>query len=299
MASNNGKQERLPSGTSLVLYGFDEGGKPRAACFAAKDAVLAKKAAGLMGLSVLPVANQQQIEIAAKLPLGRLYSSGRGLVPNVRAALYEKLIAAAGGVAVASQTSSNAEGQEPGLKQNSKAASAHQLPTSWDAIDVGHVVIVQEAEKVSGWSEATVVQKSGDMFTLRWQAPPNKKLITRHRLNLALLCPNGQVDAGSKGSMTTDGVSPPKAASNKPATAQEVQAGQEILTDWNEIDVGHVVLAKEDGPLQGWWEAVVTTKEGDALTLQWRDYASLPTIFRQCSKLGLICPTALGVAQSA
>ena len=46
----NGKRQ------SLVLYGKDERGKPRAACFAARDALLARKAAGLMGLTALPVA---------------------------------------------------------------------------------------------------------------------------------------------------------------------------------------------------------------------------------------------------
>jgi hypothetical protein len=297
MAANNGKQEKLPSGASLVLYGLDEGGKPRAAYFAAKDAALAKKAAGLMGLTVLPVASPQQIEIAAKLPVGRLYSSGRGLVPNVRATLYEKLIEAAPGVAAGSQNSSKAEGQKPGLEQNPKAGSARQWPESWDAIDVGHVVIVQEAEKESGWSEATVVQKNGDMFTLHWQAPPNKKLVTRHRLNLALLCPNAHAETGSQGSASAGEVPSTKAESNKPTAAKQVQAGHENLTDLNEIDVGQVVLAKEDGPLQGWWEAVVTTKDGDSFMLQWRDYASLPTIVRQRSKLGLICPTALAAAQ--
>jgi len=218
-------------------------------------------------------------------------------LPNVRATLYEKLIEATTGVAAASQNSSKAEGQKPGLEQN--PGSARQWPASWNAIDVGHVVIVQEAEKESGWSEATVVQKSGDMFTLRWQAPPNKKLITRHRLNLALLSPNGQVDVGSKGSVTAaEGLST-KAKANESAATKQAQAGQENLTDWNEIDVGHVVLAKEDGPLQGWWEAVVTIKDGDALTLQWRDYASLPTILRECAKLGLICPTAPAPGESA
>ncbi len=55
-ANNNARNDaKPPLGSSLVLYGLDERGKPRAACFAAKDATLARKAAGLMGLTVLPV----------------------------------------------------------------------------------------------------------------------------------------------------------------------------------------------------------------------------------------------------
>jgi hypothetical protein len=90
-----------------------------------------------------------------------------------------------------------------------------------------------------------------------------------------------------------------KAKANESAAAKHAQAGQENPTDWNEIDVGHVVLAKEDGPLQGWWEAVVTTKDSDSFTLQWRDYASLPTILRERTKLGLICPTSPAPGESA
>jgi hypothetical protein len=251
--------------------------------------VLAKKAAGLMGLTVLPVAGPQQIEIAARLPVGRLYSSGRGLVPNIRATLYGKLVEAATGVAANGQNGSKAEGQKP---------SGGRWPAVWDAIDVGHIVIAQEAEKDLGWSETTVTHKSGDMFTLRWKDPPNKKLITRHRLNLTLLYPNAHGDTGSKGAATTGDVSSTKEEPNKPIAAKQAQAGHEYPTDWNEIDVGGLVLAKEDGPMESWWEAEVTVKDGDSLTLQWCDYASLPTIVRQRFKLALICPTSLPTARS-
>lgn len=291
MANNNArKDERGPSGTSLVLYGLDESGKPRAACFAAKDAALAKKAAGLMGLTVLPVVSPQQIEIAARLPVGRLYSSGRGLVPNIRASLYGKLVEAATGVA--------ANGQN-GSEQNPKSGSAKRWPVSWDAIDVGCVVIAQEAEKDLGWSGATVVHKSGDMFTLRWQDLPNKKLITRHRLNLALLYPNGLGDAGSKGPTKTGDEASRGAEASKPAAPNQPEPGHDYPADWSEIDIGSLVLAKEEGPMESWWEAVVTVRDGNSFTLQWRDYANVPSIVRERRKLALICPTLLAKAKAA
>jgi hypothetical protein len=288
-ARHNAKSASGSPTTSLVLYGLDESGKPRAACFAARDAVLAKKAAGLMGLTVLPVASPQQTEIAAKLPAGRLYSSGRGLVPNIRATLYQRVIEAAGGLPATGQNGSKAEGQKP---------SPGSWPAIWDGIDVGHVVIAQEAEKDLGWSEAIVVHKNGDMFALRWKDPPNKKLTTRHRVNLALLYSDVHADTGSKGTATNGDVSSTKEEPNKPIAAKQAQAGHAYPTDWNEIDVGHLVLAKEDGPMESWWEAVVTVKDGDSFTLQWRDYTSLPTIVRQRFKLALICPTSLAATQS-
>jgi hypothetical protein len=290
MTASNGHKNGKSQ--SLVLYGKDERGKPRAACFAARDALLARKAAGLMGLTALPVASPQQIEVAAKLPVGRLYSSGRGLVPNVRGKLYERLLEAAGGGAPAGQN--GGKSQKPG---GPKSGSSPQWPAVWNDIDVGHVVIAQEDDKEFGWSEASVVRKNGDLLTLRWQLPPNKKLFTRHRLNLALMYPNGQGEPASKGLTTTVGGSsktePSKSGSPTQADAQKYPA------DWAQIDVGSLVLAKDDGPLQAWWEAVLIAKDGDSFTVQWRDYANLPTVARHRLKLGLICPVVFATAKAA
>jgi hypothetical protein len=280
----NGKRQ------SLVLYGKDERGKPRAACFAARDALLARKAAGLMGLTALPVASPQQIEVAAKLPVGRIYSSGRGLVPNVRGRLYEGVVEAASGAIAHTQNGGKAEGRKPGGQDPGPGG---RWPAIWNAIDDGQLVIAQEAEKELGWSEATVVHKSGDMFTLRWQDPPNKKLITRHRLNLALMYPNKDGAAASKKPTM------PKTEASKPALPTQAQAEHKYPADWAEISVGSLVLAKDDGPLQAWWEAVLIAKDGDSFTLQWRDYANLPNVVRHRLKLGLICPALLATAKAA
>jgi hypothetical protein len=283
-ARNGTKTPSGSSGQSLVLYGLDELGKARAACFAAKDAALARKAAGLMGLKVLPVASPQQVEIAARLPTGRLYSSGRGLVPNIRSALYGKLVAAANGA--------NGNGQNGKQEQKSGSGQnpsdpAGKCPPKWNAIDVGHVVIAPEEDKELGWSEANVVRKNGDMFTLRWQSPPNRRLITRHRLNLGLPYPNGQGAAPSHG-----------AEPNKPAASRSNEAEHNYPTDWSEIDVGSVVLAKEDGPVESWWEAVVTAKDGDSFAFQWRENMDLPSVVRPRTQLALLCPTSLTAAKS-
>jgi hypothetical protein len=40
---------------------------------------------------------------------------------------------------------------------------------------------------------------------------------------------------------------------------------------WDDIDVGHLVLALDE-PCNGWWEAIVLARDGDMLTLKWRDY---------------------------
>jgi len=50
------------------------------------------------------------------------------------------------------------------------------------------------------------------------------------------------------------------------------------------------VLAKEDGPLQGWWEAITMGKVGDTFTLQWRDHQELPQLTRHRYALALLHP---------
>jgi hypothetical protein len=52
-------------------------------------------------------------------------------------------------------------------------------------------VVVAQDTPTDGWYEAVVVENSGDMFTLRWRDYPRERRITRHRLSLGLLYPNG------------------------------------------------------------------------------------------------------------
>ena len=58
---------------------------------------------------------------------------------------------------------------------------------------------------------------------------------------------------------------------------------------WSEIEVGHLVIAHisiEDG----WWEAIVTEREDDVLTLRFRDYPKVEPFKRPLSDIGLINP---------
>jgi hypothetical protein len=87
------------------------------------------------------------------------------------------------------------------------------------------------------------------MSTLRWQSPPNRRLITRHRLNLGLPYPNGQGAAPSH-----------SAEPNKLAAPRSTEAEHKYPTDWSEIDVGSVVLAKEFFSQRRRWFASTKSK---------------------------------------
>ena len=80
------------SSAPLIVLGYDENHKPRAARFPAKDAELVAKAAQLMDLKVYEAASEDLAALAKKLPEGRLYGNGRGFVPNIRQSLYSEII---------------------------------------------------------------------------------------------------------------------------------------------------------------------------------------------------------------
>lgn len=97
--------------TAVILFGLGDDRRPRAAHFPAKQANLAVKAASAMGFNVLKVAGADQAKIAAKLPGGRIYANGRGLVPFVRKDLYAKVTEAAQNGANGSHGSTPASAQ--------------------------------------------------------------------------------------------------------------------------------------------------------------------------------------------
>lgn len=58
---------------------------------------------------------------------------------------------------------------------------------------------------------------------------------------------------------------------------------------WDEVSPGHMVLIHESAE-DGWWEAVVTMRDEEVLTLKFRDYPRLPTVVRHISTVALVNP---------
>ena len=160
----------------LIVLGYDEQNKPRAAQFSAADAKLVAKAAELMDLKVYEATTAELAALAKKLPTGRLYANGKAFVPNVRQSLYSELVATLAA--------------EPGaaVSKDQELPVATGLPRSWDEIAPGHLVIAQENLDY-GWWEAIVLQRSGDMFTLRYRDYPKLPKFVRHRSAIALMSP--------------------------------------------------------------------------------------------------------------
>jgi hypothetical protein len=167
-----------------VLFGTDEHGKPRAACFKAANPELITKAAAAMKLQLLRPVTASQIELAKKLPVGRIHANGTGFVPPIRGDLYSELKLAAEPFQQSGTTAST-DAPSPAA---ASAAPAQGLPKDWDSIAVGHLVIAQE-NMIEGWWEALVVATDNDMLTLRWRDYPKVPPVARHRTAVALLKP--------------------------------------------------------------------------------------------------------------
>jgi hypothetical protein len=271
----------------LVLFGIDSRGKAKAARFSKEHAGLAVKAASQLQLQILAGNDPKLAGIAARLPVGRVHATGRTFVPFIARDLYEQLFTAAGDSNLhqpASQPEGGASGNDAG---SPPLRSSPKLPSTWQEIGVGDLVVAQEGLE-EGWYEAIVVHANADMFTLRWRDYPRQRQIVRHRLRLGLLYPgtNHKAETGKAAKASGQPKHDKTAATNPDAN------GQVLPTDWDEIDLNHLVLAKDDSPWRGWWEAIVIEKTGDAFKLRWRDHANIPPISRSRFDLALIYPNA-------
>ena len=85
---------------------------------------------------------------------------------------------------------------------------------------------------------------------------------------------------------------------NSPGATQDAGTGEVrckspvtsgLPRSWEEIGVGHMVLAHES-PDDGWWEAVVIAREDEILTLRYRDAPKLPKFIRHINTVALVNP---------
>jgi len=82
----------------------------------------------------------------------------------------------------------------------------------------------------------------------------------------------------------------PQAAVAKDDEASLPQIASGLPRTWDELAPGHLVIAQETLEY-GWWEAVVLDRNGDMLSLRFRDYPKLPKFVRHRSAVALISTT--------
>jgi hypothetical protein len=129
-----------------------------------------------MSLNLYEIKSPGLIKVVQPLPVGRLLSTGKGLIPNIRQSLYSELVSEIGADPLAIQRG----------KPDGALPVQIGLPESWDAISVGHLVIAQESLDY-GWAEAVVIDRTDDLLTLRYRDYPTLPKFYRHFRAVALL----------------------------------------------------------------------------------------------------------------
>lgn len=96
-----------------------------------------------------------------------------------------------------------------------------------------------------------------------------------------------RADAPGQASETPQAKGETDAATDDVRCISPVTSG--LPRSWEEITVGHMVLAHES-PDDGWWEAVVIKREEEILTLRYRDAPKLPKFIRHINTVALVNP---------
>ena len=160
-----------PPAKAYILAGADEYAKPRAARFSGEDPALLAKAAETMHLRLIEITEPEVAEIAALLPAGRLHANGKGLVPYVKGDVYSELLFAA---------------LAPLPPQINADPIPQDLPRTWNDLAPGHLVIAKESLEL-GWWEAVVIERTGDLVTVKYRDYPQYPPLVRHRSVIALI----------------------------------------------------------------------------------------------------------------
>ena len=237
----------------LVVFGFDESKRPRAAQFKEPEFKLARKAADLMGLSVFETDDAKIRRRLKKLPQGKVYMSGWGFVPNVRQIQFDNLL----------KTTGEKKPKAPEPKPQAT------LPSSWKTVGVSDLVAAQADSASDGWWPVVVVAVDGDMLRLQARDFPEAPQVVRHRSAVALF-------------FTPDYVPP----------AQESNVAPGLPLSWDILVFDHLVIAPETKAEDGYFEALIVRVDKNTLTLVWRDYPRQPKFKRHRHAVALLNPTS-------
>lgn len=155
----------------IIVAGLDEEQRPHAARFSQADETLATKAAALMGLQIGMAETSKAVSLARGLAKGRVFATGRALVPYVKEQVYNELQ-----TAIAFETPNPIE-LEPAAPEASDPVLA-----------IGSVVLALESRELGFWEAVVLdIDRETDRVTLKWRDFPKLKRFTRSRAELAII----------------------------------------------------------------------------------------------------------------
>lgn len=167
----------------IIILGIDNNEQARAAKFDLAKADAVRKAASLMELHLAVPKTDAQRKLVARLADGKLFASGKGLVPRIKLELYEAL-AKALELEVAPRLESAAQAPDP-------TATPQPLPQAWLDLKVGVTVVAPDPADAAenGWWPAVITAVKGDQLTLRWIDAPKQKSANFPKSAVAILPP--------------------------------------------------------------------------------------------------------------
>ncbi|MFY0646094.1 hypothetical protein [Sulfitobacter geojensis] len=181
---------------AIIVFGTDDTGKPHASTFTIDQRGDAIRAAGLMSFRAFAVEGETLTALAAKIPAGKVFNSGKGFVPFVKREVGEQLEQLA---QVKPDLLIAVPFPEDGddLSGGEAVTPLDALPKDWGGIAVGSRVLAQD-DPDDGWWEAIVqhVHEGGtqgqpcQIFTLMWEAFPDDDRFVRRFDQVALLHPD-------------------------------------------------------------------------------------------------------------
>jgi hypothetical protein len=187
----------------LVIFGVGADDKPHAATFPLADEAIVRKAADLMGMQIGRTTDDKGRALVRKLPFGKLFATGKALVPLVRHAVYDDLTKALANLDAPKTTTVDKD--KPAVVGNATSSSGTANPPAhdpWADIKVGSVVLCQDDSAEPGWWESVVlaIQPNSDVMVMRWRDYPKLKSFRAKRREVGLLGPAIAAKSGKTGS---------------------------------------------------------------------------------------------------
>ncbi|TGS19055.1 hypothetical protein EN852_001655 [Mesorhizobium sp. M2E.F.Ca.ET.209.01.1.1] len=189
---------------SLIVFGRDETYKPHASKFLLADVEAAEGAAKLMGMHSHRIEPGEVADVVMRLPLGKLFDSGKAFVPFCKGDLYTRIAALAGVADEPRRASTGTD--DPEAAENASAGSPEAgkghaddgqgagsgddgSPDPWAKLTVGDLVLASEGPD-EGYFEARITKaKARGIFTLKFRDYPDSPSIDRSYYQLGLIHP--------------------------------------------------------------------------------------------------------------
>ena len=165
-----------------------ENGKPIGARFPSSE-IRIFEIVKAKALEIHPAYNDEWAALGMQLPAGRIYARGKWFIPPIKQALFDQLqttLAACKEQHERSQAERTAAAAAAQERRGSSPQLGTGFPRTRNELSPGHLVLAQESLP-EGWWEAVVVQRDGEVLTLRYRDYPKADQIKRTIWSVALL----------------------------------------------------------------------------------------------------------------